>query len=251
VSYDLIVYGPSSTASTRQAWQVALDATSAGIDLPAGVDPARWTGGLVALGPGSPPPGFLLERRGLDPGEIDPARTGAQPPEIANLLSAATTAYDLSAPFTGGAGSWNALWLAAGALAAALDGVLRDPQANTFTAGPAAPAAARQAVAVGSTAAAAAVVSTPWGPLPRAEAEARARAENRAPFGLFTVTLVEASGNHPALVRTVGRALGAGDGRARSALRDLPLVLVEHVSRTYGDDLVSRLAGFGARAVVG
>ena len=250
MSYDLIVYGPAPGASTRALWQAALDAMSSGVALPAGVDPVRWGGGLVALGPGEPPPGFLLERRALDPGELDPTRVGAQPPEVASRLAAAAAAYDLSAPFTAAAGEWNPLWLAAGALASALDGVLRDPQAGTFTAAPAAVGLAQDAVAAGAAAAAAAVVPTPWGPLARSAAEARARVENRAPLGLFTVTLVEVSGNHPALVRTVGNAIGAGDGRARSALRDLPLVLAEHASRTYADDLVSRLAGFGATAVV-
>ena len=209
-------------------------------------------------GPGRSAPGFLLERRALDPGELDPARIGAQPPEIAGRLAGAAAAYDLSAPFTAAAG-WNPLWLAAGALAAALDGVLRDPQAGTFMAGPQAQPAARHAVAAGPAAAAASLVATPWGPLSHAEAEARARAEDRVPFGLardrvpfglYTVTLVELGGNHPALIRTVRRALGAGEGRARSAMRDLPLVLVDHASRTYADDLVSRLAGFGARAEV-
>jgi ribosomal protein L7/L12 len=249
MSYDLIVYGSAPTAATRGLWQSALDSDSTGLALPAGVDPVRWTGGLVALGQGDPPPGFLLERRALDPGELDPARIGAQPPEIAGRLAGAAAAYDLSAPFTAAAG-WNPLWLAAGALAAALDGVLRDPQAGTFMAGPQAQPAARHAVAAGPAAAAASLVATPWGPLSHAEAEARARAEDRVPFGLYTVTLVELGGNHPALIRTVRRALGAGEGRARSAMRDLPLVLVDHASRTYADDLVSRLAGFGARAEV-
>jgi hypothetical protein len=250
VSYDLIIYGPAPDASTRAAWQGALDAMASGIALPPEVDPARWGGGLVALGPGTPAPGFLFERRAPDPGELDPDHIGAQPLEIASRLAAATAAYDLSAPSTADARGWSALWLAAAALAVAIDGVLRDPQAGTFTAGPAAPPAAEQAVASGSATAAQAIVSTPWGPLSRADAEARARSEDRPPFGLYTVTLVEVSGNHPALVRTVGRSIGAGDGRARSAMRNVPLVLVEHSSRTYADDLVSRLAGFGARAEV-
>jgi hypothetical protein len=251
MSYDLVVYGPAPDASTRAAWQGALDGLASGIVLPAEVDPARWTGGLVALGPGDPPPGFVLVRRALDAGELDPASTGPQPSEVATRLAAAALAFDLSAPFTSDAAEWSALWLAAGALAAALDGVLRDPQADTFVAAPAAIGTAQAAVAAGSGAAAAALVPTPWGLLGRADAETRARAQNLPPLGRHTVTLVAASGSHPALVRTVGDALGAGDGRARSALRDLPLVLVTGVSRTYADDLASRLAGFGATAVVG
>ncbi len=251
MSYDLIVYGPAPDAATRAAWQAALDGIASGIALPPQADPAHWSGGLVALGPGEPPPGFLFERRALDAGELDPTRIGVQPPDVAARLAAAAIAYDLSAAFTAEVGEWNPLWRAAGALASAVDGVLRDPQASTFAAAPGAIAAALAAVAGGNGAAVAAVVPTPWGPLPRATAEARARAENRPRPGLYTVTLVEVSGNHPALNRTVGGAIGAGDGRARSALRDLPLVLAAGVSRTHADDLVSRLATFGARAVVG
>ncbi len=251
MAYDLTVYAPEPSPSTRAAWQTALDAMASGISLPLGVDPAYWSGGLVALGPGELPAGFLFERRALDEGELDPARIGAQPPEVSSRLALAATAYDLSAPFTIELSEWNSLWLAAGALALAVDGVLRDPQAGAFTAAPGAIALAQGAVATGNAAAAAAVVPTSWGPLARSAAESRARAEHRAPPGLYAVTLLAASGNHPALIRTVGNAIGAGDGRARSALRDLPLVLVEHASRTYADNLVSRLAGFGARAVVG
>ncbi len=250
MSYDLIVYGPAPDASTRAAWQGALDRIASEIALPPEVDPVRWSGGLVALGPGDPPPGFLLERRVLDPGELDPANVGAQPSEISTRLARAAVAYDLSAPFTAEVAEWNPLWLAAGALAAATDGVLHDPQARTFTAAPSAIAAAQGAVAGGNGAAASAMVASPWGSLARSVAEARAREQNLAPPGLYTVTLVEVSGNHPALIRTVGDAIGAGDGRARSAMRDLPLVLATNVSRTYADDLVSRLAGFGATAVV-
>ena len=248
MSYDLIVY--AAGAATRAGWQAALDGAGAGMTLPDDVEPARWTGGLVALGPGDPPPGFLLVRRAVDPGEVGPGTIGSKPPDVAARLAGAAVAFDVSAPFTADRAAWRAAWLGAGALAAAADGVLRDPQAGAFTAAPAAIDAARAAIAAGNGAAADAIVPTPWGPLRRADAEAQARARNAPPPGGYTVTLVAASGNHPALVGTLGDVVGAGDGRARAALRSVPLVLATHVSRAWADDLCSRLAGFGASAVV-